>query len=125
MGVFVGESRMPSAEMRIGKAIEFLLEKPGFTMEAPRTVAVDVYRLRGTNRIAVHLVNNTIDGHSVDEFLPVFDIAFKIRTGAEPKKTLALRENREIDVSYRDGWIEIRLPKLSIYEAVVIEFGYG
>jgi hypothetical protein len=86
MGVFTGESRMPSTEMGIGKAIEFLLEKPGFTMEAPRTVVVDVYPLRGTNRIAVRLVNNTIDGHPVGEFLLVFDIAFKIRTGAEPKK---------------------------------------
>jgi hypothetical protein len=123
MGVFVGESRMPSAEMRIGKAIEFLLEKPGFTIDAPRTVGVDVYRLKGTNRIAVHLVNNTIDGHPVGEFLPVFDIGFKIRTGAEPKKTLALRENKEIDISYRDGRTEVRLPKLAIYEVVIIDLG--
>jgi hypothetical protein len=121
LGVFVGENRMPSAEMRIGKAIDFLLEDPMITVNAPRTVAVDVYRLKGTNRIAVHLVNNTIDGHPVGEFLPVSDIAFKIRTGAEPKKTLALRENAKIDVSYRDGWTEVRLPKLSLYEVVVIE----
>jgi hypothetical protein len=123
MGVFIGESRMPSAEMRIGKAIDFLLENPIMTVNAPRTVGVDAYRLKGTNRIAVHLVNNTIDGHPVGEFLPVFDIAFKIRTGAEPKRTLALRENKEIDAGYRDGWTEVRLPKLSIYEVVVIELG--
>jgi hypothetical protein len=84
---------------------------------------VDAYRLKGTNRIAVHLVNNTIDGHPVGEFLPLFDISFKIRTGAEPKKTLALRENKDIDVRYRDGWTEVRLPKLSIYQVVVIQFG--
>jgi hypothetical protein len=116
---------MPSTEMHIGKEIRFLLEKPGFVMEAPRTVAVYVYRLRGTNRIAVRLVNNTIDGHPVGEFLPVFDIAIKIRISAEPKKTQVLRENRDIGVGYRDGWIEIRLPKLSIYEFVVIEFDPG
>ncbi|MCX6577676.1 MAG: hypothetical protein NTV82_14950 [Candidatus Aminicenantes bacterium] len=40
-----------------------------------------------------------------------------------PKKTLALRENKEIDVRYRDGWTEVRLPKLSIYEFVVIDLG--
>ena len=84
-------------------------------------MGIDVYRLKGTNQIAVHLVNNTIDGHPVGEFLPVFDISFKIRTGAEPKKTLALRENNEIEAGYHDGWTEVRLPKLSIYEVVVIE----
>jgi hypothetical protein len=123
MGVFIGESRMPSAEIRIGKAIEFLLQNPIMTVNAPRTVGVDVYRLKGTNRIAVHLVNNTIDGHPVGEFLPVFDISFKIRTGAEPKKTLALRENNEIEAGYHDGWTEVRLPKLLIYEVVVIDLG--
>ena len=64
-------------------------------------------------------------GVFVGEFLYVFEITFKIRTGAEPKKTLALLENREIDVSYRDGWTKVKLPKLSIYDAVVIEFGSG
>jgi hypothetical protein len=125
MGVFIGESCMPSAEMRIGKAVDFLLENPMMTVNAPRTVGVDAYRLKGTNRIAVHLVNNTIDGHPVGEFLPVFGVAFKIRTGARPKKTLALRENKKIEVSYRDGWTEVRLPNLSIYEVVVIELGQG
>ena len=125
MGVFIGESRMPSAELRVSNAVEFLLENPVMKVDAPKTVSVDAYRLRGTNRIAVHLVNNTIDGHPVSEFLPVFDIAFKIRTGAEPKKTLALREKEKIAASYRDGWAEIRLPKLTLYEVVVIELGPG
>ena len=123
MGVFVGENRMPSAEMRIGKAIDFLLAEPIIKVDAPRTVAVDAYRLKGTNRIAVHLVNNTIDGHPVGEFLPVFDIAFEIRTGVEPKKTFALRENGKIEASYREGWTEVRLPKLSLYEVVVLDLG--
>jgi hypothetical protein len=91
------------------------------TVDAPRTVAVDAYRLKGTNRIAVHLVNNTIDGHPVGEFLPVFDVGFKIKTGAAPKETRALRENEKIDASYRDGWTEVRISKLSIYEVVVID----
>ena len=125
MGVFVGENRMPSAEMRIGKAIDFLLAEPIIKVDAPRTGAVDAYRLKGTNRIAVHLVNNTIDGHPVGEFLPVFDVAFKIRTGAAPKETLALRENGKVEVKHRDGWTEVRLPKLSLYEVVVIDLGRG
>ena len=95
------------------------------TVDAPRTVSVDVYRLKGTNRIAVHLVNNTIDSHPVGEFLPVFDVAFKIRTGAAPKERGALRENDKIEGNYRDGWTEVRLPKLSIYEVVIIELGPG
>jgi hypothetical protein len=123
MGVFIGENRMPSAEIRVGKAIEYLLEDPIMTVDAPRTVSVDAYRLKGTNRIAVHLINNTIDGHPVSEFLPVFDVAFKIRTGAEPKMTKALRENGIVKTSYRDGWTEVRLPKLTLYEVVIIELG--
>ncbi len=123
MGAFIGESKMPSAEMRIVKAMGQLLADPIMTVDAPKTVAVDAYRFKGTSRFAVHLVNNTIDSHPVGEFLPVFDVAFKIRTGAAPIKTIALRENGKIDASYRDGWTEVRIPKLSIYEVVVIELG--
>jgi hypothetical protein len=123
VGAFIGESKMPSAEMRIVKAMGQLLPEPIMTVVAPRTVSVDAYRLKGTSRFAVHLVNNTIDSHPVSEFLPVYDIGFKIRTGAAPKKTIALRENGKIDASYRDGWTDVRLPKLSIYEVILIEFG--
>ncbi|MDD8015860.1 MAG: beta-galactosidase trimerization domain-containing protein [Acidobacteriota bacterium] len=123
IGVFIGESRMPSAEMRLGKAIDFLLENPVLTADLPKTVSVDAYRIKGTSRIAVHLVNNTVDGHPVSEFLPVFDVAFKIRSGAAPKSTRALRENGKIETSYRDGWTEVRLPGLTLYEVVVIDAG--
>ena len=123
MGAFVGENRMPSAEMRIGKAIDSLLSDPLMTVTAPKTVGIDVYRLKGTNRLAVHLVNNTVDSHPAGEFLPVFDIGFKVRTGAAPKKALALRENTKIEVGYVDGWTEVRLPKLSLYEVVVLDLG--
>jgi len=92
-------------------------------VDAPRTVSVDAYRLKGTNRIAVHIVNNTIDGHPVGEFYPVFDVAFRIRTGAGPAKARALRENAKIGVSSKDGWTDVRLPKLTLYEVIVIDLG--
>ncbi len=65
----------------------------------------------------------TSDAHPVGEFLSVFDVAFKILTGTEPKKTLAWRDNGKIDAGYRDGWTDVKLPKLSIHEVIVIELG--
>jgi len=35
------------------------------------------------------------------------NISFKIRTGAAPKKAVALWENANIDTGYRDGWTEM------------------
>jgi hypothetical protein len=55
--------------------------------------------------------------------LSLRDVAFKIRTGAAPKRSITLREIWEIDASYRAGWTEVRLPELSICEVVVIELG--
>ena len=47
MGAFIGESSMPSAEMRVGQAIGQLLADPNMTVDAPRTVAVDVLSPQG------------------------------------------------------------------------------
>ncbi len=121
MGIFVGESRMPSAEMRINRAMESLTEKPFLRVDAPKTVSVDVYRLKESNRIAVHLVNNTVDGHPVSEFLPVSGIVVRLRSNRKPVRAYVLRENQKIQTAYQDGWFEVRLPRLKMYEIIVVD----
>ena len=122
MGIFIGESRMPTAEMRISRAMEYLTEKPFLWVEAPKTVSADVYRLKGPDRIAIHLVNNTVDGHPVSEFLPVSDIVVKLRTNRKPVRAFVLRENEKIRTAFQNGWFEVRLSRLKMYEIIVVDF---
>lgn len=96
----------------------------GFSVEvdAPRTVSVESYKQEGTDRVIIHLVNNTFDGRPVREFLPVSDLKLKIRSSKKPSKVFALREGQEVVSSYADGALSIGLPKLESYEVVVVEY---
>jgi len=122
MGVFFTNTRMPSAEQRIAHALRELLPIPRFEAHAPRTVTLDVYRQADARRILVHLVNNTVDGHPVNEFTPVRGILLRLRCDTEPRTVTALREGRHVDAAYRDGFLEMRLPQLDMYEVLAIQW---
>ncbi len=96
----------------------------GFTVsvEAPRTVSVECYKQESKHRVIVHLVNNTIDGRPVREFLPVNDIRIQMNSPQEPAKVFALREGEVLENTYSDGILCINLSKLTLYEVVVVEY---
>ena len=121
MGVFLGDYRVNTAETRVAEAMRYLVDRPLLEVEAPRTVSVDAYRVADSNRLTIHLVNNTIDGRAVGEFLPVSDITIGVRTREQPGKVFGLREKENIAVRWREGQLEIRLPKLTMYEVIVVE----
>lgn len=121
MGVFVGDYRMPTAEARIVEAMKHLLPEPMIEVRAPKTVSVDAYRTEESQALTIHLVNNTVDGRAVTEFLPVADISISVRTPTRPAKVFALREKEKVTFSWCDGQLEIRLPRLTMYEVIVIE----
>jgi hypothetical protein len=96
----------------------------GFAVEvdAPRTVSVECYRQKTRNRVILHLVNNTVDGRPVREFLPVHDIVIRLRSSEKPTKVYTLREGLEPVTAHLEGALSITIPTLSLYEVVVVEY---
>ncbi|HEY3298067.1 MAG TPA: beta-galactosidase trimerization domain-containing protein, partial [Armatimonadota bacterium] len=111
-----------AAEDRVCKMLEEL--SGGFTLqvEAPRTVTVERFRQKDSNRVILHLVNNSVDGRPVREFLPALDIRIRVESSDQPRKVFALREGEKLESSYADGVLSIALPKLTQYEVIVLEY---
>lgn len=96
----------------------------GFAVEvdAPRTVSVECYSQEAQDRMIFHLVNNTIDGRPVREFLPVSDIKVHFRSTQEPSRVYALREGGKVQTAFENGRLTVSIPKLELYEVIVVEY---
>jgi len=121
IGQFVGETGMISAEQRITRAVELLNGKPLLETNLPKSVSVEMYRQEKTGRFMIHLMNNTVDNRPVNEFLPVHDIELTLNIPQNPAKVFGLRENGNLEFSRNETSIKIKIPRLKMYEVVVIE----
>lgn len=110
-----------SAEDRVCGVLRKLCGELSIEVSAPRTVSVETYSKEDNNSLIVHLVNNTVDGRPVRDFIAVDDISFSIKLASEPKSVSVLRENENISSSYKNGTLTVNIPKLTNYEMVVID----
>ena len=113
---------LTAAEDRLSRMLHELSGGFGVEVDAPRTVSVESYYQATSNRMILHLVNNTVDGRPVREFLPVSDIQLRLRLSQQPSNVYALREGEELVSGYANGVLSITIPKLTLYELVVVEY---
>lgn len=86
--------------------------------EAPGTVQMELWRQPG--RLVLHLVNNTGDGiRPIAETIPVHDVVVHVQ--APPGATARAVSGVQLAQAYADGALRLHLPRLDLYEIVVIE----
>lgn len=122
IGYFLDQTGMISAEARVAGTVKSFITNPLLEVEAPKTISIEVYRQKSYSRILIHLVNNTIDGRPVNEFIPVKEIRLRLNLTEKPKKVFGLRENKRIVGSSTSEGFIIRLSVLHLYEIIVLEF---
>ncbi|MGQ9596091.1 MAG: beta-galactosidase trimerization domain-containing protein [Thermoproteota archaeon] len=92
-----------------------------FETNAPETVEITVFG--GNDYRMFHLVNFTYAfRRPFRGIFPVENIAFRIRSTKEPKVVRALTSEEYLKWSYGEGAIQFVLPKLGLYEALLIEY---
>jgi hypothetical protein len=121
MGVFYAQLRMPTVETRLAGAVNELLGPPTVELSAPKTVSLEVFRHKGSSSLVLHLVNNTTDSQPATQVLPVSDLTLRLKSNQAPARVQALRENQSLQSTYTNGVTEIKVPKLALYEVIVVE----
>jgi len=92
-----------------------------FETDAPETVEITVFR--GEHYRMLHLVNFTYAlRRPFKSVFPIENISFKIKSLKEPKAVKALASEEFLKWSYGEGLLQFSLPKLSLYEALLIEY---
>ncbi len=90
-------------------------------VECPATVEVEIRRQSDPSRMLIHLVNNTGDmQRPIQEIIPLHDIRIRVAVAGEPRVSA---ESLRLDLEYDEigGGIEFILPRLALYELVVVE----
>ena len=91
-------------------------------VDAPATVEVVLRTQRDKGRVLIHLINCTGEmQRPMERVIPLNDIALKVKVSGA-KKVHALAEQGEIPFqSDEEGWTRFTLPKLGLYEVIVVE----
>jgi len=84
---------------------------------------------RQGERLLVHLVNMTTnqvvedEGCNADtyEVIPVHQIEIRVRVDAEPTRVFRATDGDELAFCYEGGWVTVEVPKLELYQIVVLE----
>ena len=118
----VCEAGLPAAEDRLCGVLRKLVG--GFLVEvdAPRTVSVECRHQRLQRRVILHIVNNTVDGRPVRQFLPVNNVQLKLCSPDAPQSVVALSEGGSVESSYSQGVLCMTIPVLDVYEVLVIQY---
>ena len=89
--------------------------------DASSSVEVTLHRQGGAGRLVLQLVNETgQDGVEFRDPVPIRDIQMKVRADAVTS-VCALWCDRSLTFTEEDGWVSFLLPRLDLYDLVVIE----
>lgn len=97
---------------------------PDPIVEVRGTPWVDVSVSRLNNKKMIHLVNTSGD-HKNQTFiekvapLPAFDIT--IRSESRPNRIVMQPQGRELNFSYHEGKVHLKVDPIEIYDILVIE----
>lgn len=122
VGDFYGRFKLPDYEKLIeGIVLWAHVDSISIRVDCPPTVQVEVRRNYGSDKLLIHLVNNTGDmQRPITEIIPLRDIRIGLRCGAV-KGVRALRAGVDLLSVYEDGWVEFVLPELGVYELIVVD----
>ncbi|MDD2486305.1 MAG: alpha-amylase family protein [bacterium] len=121
IGHFFWETGMISAEDRISRMVRELNGPSIIEAEAPKTLSLEIYKQRKRNRIIIHLVNNTVDSRPVNQFLPLSEVRLILNLSEKPRKVYSLIENNDLESCTKEGAFHIKVPRLSIYDIIVLD----
>lgn len=120
IGSFYGSERIPTQEQLIKYAVESL-RVPEIKVSAPPTVEVEVYRQKGSNRLIIHLINNTGDMQRPLTYInPIRDIEILIKDNSI-KSGYTIRKRKPINLYQKGDMISLKLEELEDFETVVLE----
>lgn len=89
--------------------------------DAPSTVQVELRGQERSQRLLIHLVNNTGDmQRPMSESIPIREIKVLVKL-PKPKRVFTLREKRELRFKTNGGWTQFNVPLLEVYDVVVVE----
>ncbi|NPV08719.1 MAG: hypothetical protein HPY83_12270 [Anaerolineae bacterium] len=121
VGAFFSETYMSTTEQRFQAALAHLLGDSYIQLDAPRSVTMNVFRQPQHQRLLIHLVNNGHDARPVSEFLPAHDLVLRLKEVGGPVEVYSLREKETLTAARKGSGIEVRLPRLTLYEVIVVE----
>ncbi len=93
---------------------------------APRPGLMAHYTVSG-NSLLLHLLANTGNKwkklRQREEYLPIPDVKARIRipAGRQVKSIRLVRAERGAEYSLKDGWLEVRLPQVTVHELIQVE----
>jgi len=120
-GDLYGRFKLPDYQKLIASIVRWAHTEPLLVeADCPSTVEIEP-RLNGDkDQILLHVVNNTGDmQRPIMEIIPMSNIRIRLRCRGA-KSVRALRCEKELDSTYADGQLEFVLPKLDIYELIVV-----
>jgi len=101
---------------------------PGPMVEIEGDPPVDVGVTRTPDRLLVNLVNT--GGPHADPTVETFDrvpplgpLTVRVRTGRRPERVYLQPGTRHLPFHFREGAVEVELPRLALHEVVVLEQG--
>jgi len=131
------------ARKLIANAVRWAAAAPAeVEVEAPVCIELTAWDQADKNRRVAHLVNvqsditrtvsmkgdNTASSrenlHVIHDILPVYDLElrFQVPAGKQVKRVVMQPENGTLAAQVEDGWVKVKVPKVHVYEAIVIEW---
>lgn len=97
---------------------------PQPTVEIKGSPNVDVILARKQGKLLVNLVNTSgphVREPIIESIPPVGPLSVTIRQAAKPAKVTLEPAGRPLDFEYRDGAIQVTVPRIEIHEVIVVE----
>ncbi|MBN2092668.1 hypothetical protein JW964_23810, partial [candidate division KSB1 bacterium] len=93
-------------------------------VEGSSYVDVSLNRIHG--KLALNLVNTTgahdnANVYVYDEILPLGPLQVKMRLDKKPGRVYLKPSDQKLEVDYKDGKLTVIIPRLELYEILVIE----
>ena len=108
----------------VNSLVRQLFPHPIVEVSGSHYVDVAVNRIDG--RLAINLVNtagphNNKNIRTFDEVPRLGPLTIKIRSAKRPAKVTLQPQSKRLDYEYSDGQIKLTLPRLDIYEIIIVE----
>jgi type 1 glutamine amidotransferase len=131
------------ARKLIANAVRWAAAAPApVEVDAPVCIELTTWDQDDKNRRVIHLVNVQSDItrtvslkgdfgvshrenlHVIQDILPVYDLPlrFQVPAGKQVKRVMMQPENVPLVTQEKDGWVEVKVPKVHVHEAIVIEW---
>ncbi len=117
----IGEYKLFDHYHLLGNMVDALLGRRALEVSGPSTIHVTAFCKE--DRQLIHLVNETGE-RPLRETVPVAGIRISaaIPEGKSVKGVRATLEGRELTCEVKDGRVEINLPRLDVWQMIVIEY---